>query len=139
MTSRKLLMGLLSSTALMGAWGALDGANAAACGSNCFVKGNVFASVGSSTVDVFTPTGTLVGTLNDASGTTDTTGSAFNSAGNFYVTNFGAGTVSLFNNSGTLVNSSFMTSNNTPEIGECPNHRVLFRPVARGRPRRSPD
>ncbi len=77
MTSRKLLMGLLSSTALMGAWGALDGANAAACGSNCFVKGNVFASVGSSTVDVFTPTGTLVGTLNDASGTTDTTGSAF--------------------------------------------------------------
>ena len=63
----------------------------------------------------FSQTGSLVCSLNDASGTAFTTGSGFDSAGNFYVTNFGSGTVSKFDNSGTLVNSSFMTSNNTPE------------------------
>jgi hypothetical protein len=31
MTSPKLLIGLLSSTALVATWGAIDGANAAAC------------------------------------------------------------------------------------------------------------
>jgi hypothetical protein len=92
----------------------MDGANAAAC-STPYVKGDVFASVGSSTVDVFTPTGTPVCTLNDASGTGNTTGSGFDAAGNFYVTNFGVGNVSKFNNSGGGLVTAFMTSNNTPE------------------------
>jgi hypothetical protein len=108
----KLLVGLLGSTALVAA----TEANAAAC-SSAFVKGDVFASVGSGTVDVFTPTGTLVCNLNDGTGAEFTTGSGFDSAGNFYVTNFGSGGVSKFNNSGGLVASTFMATGavTTPE------------------------
>jgi hypothetical protein len=111
---RRMLRGLLGSAAAIALSGALNGVQAAAC-SSPYVKGDVFASVGSSTVDVFTPTGTLVCTLDDGAGATYTTGSGFDAAGNFYVTNFGAGTVSKFDNSGGLVASTFMTSNNTPE------------------------
>jgi PEP-CTERM motif len=111
---RRILLGLLGTTAAIAVSGMATDAEAAAC-STPYVKGDVFASVGSSTVDVFTPTGTLVCSLNDASGNTYTTGSGFDSAGNFYVTNFDVPTVSKFNNSGTLINSSFMTSSNTPE------------------------
>jgi hypothetical protein len=101
MTSRnRILTGLLSSTALVSAWRAVDTANAAAC-STPYVMGDVFASVGNSTVDVFTPTGALVCTLNDTTGAAFTTGSGFDAAGNFYVTNFGS-SVSKFNNSGAL-------------------------------------
>jgi hypothetical protein len=100
MITQRMVIGLLASVALTIAWGATDGVKAAPC-SSPFVKGNVFASVGSSTVDVFTPTGTLVCTLNDTTGATFTTGSAFDAAGNFYVTNF-SGSVSKFDNSGTL-------------------------------------
>lgn len=73
-----------------------------------YTVGDVFASIGSSQVKEFTPTGTLVQTLNDASGATFTTGSAFDASGNFYVTNFGA-TVSKFDNSGNLLNTNFIT------------------------------
>jgi PEP-CTERM motif len=111
---RRILVGLLGTTAAIAVSGIATDADAAAC-STPYVKGDVFASIGSSTVDVFTPTGTLVCSLNDASGNTFTTGSGFDSAGNFYVTNFDVPTVSKFNNSGTLINSSFMTSSNTPE------------------------
>jgi hypothetical protein len=111
MAYRKLSIGLVSFIALIAA---NDGATAAACNTP-FVVGDVFASVGNSTVNVFTPTGTSVCSLTNTSGTTFTTGSAFDSSGNFYVTNFGAGTVSLFNNTGGLVNSSFMSATNTPE------------------------
>jgi hypothetical protein len=83
-------------------------ANAAPC-SGPYVKGDVFASVGSGTVDVFTPTGSPVCSLNDGTGSTFTTGSGFDSAGNFYVTNFSTGTVSKFNATGGLVSGSFMT------------------------------
>jgi hypothetical protein len=83
-------------------------ANAAAC-SSAYVKGDVFASVGGGTVNVFTPAGSLVCTLNDTTGSTFTTGSGFDSAGNFYVTNFSSGSVSKFDNTGGLVNSSFFT------------------------------
>lgn len=114
MKLRKLAIGLLSTTALTAGWGIYSNAQAAAC-SSPYVKGDVFASVGSSTVNVYTPTGTLVCSLNDASGTQYTTGSAFDPTGNFYVTNFGSGTVSKFDNTGNLVNSSFMSSSNTPE------------------------
>jgi hypothetical protein len=111
-TGRSRLLGT-TAVAVM-ALGSAGAAHAAAC-SSPYVTGDVFASVGSSTVDVFTPTGTLVCSMNDASGATFTTGSGFDSAGNFYVTNFSSGTVSKFNNTGGLVNSSFISSNNTPE------------------------
>jgi hypothetical protein len=111
-TGRSRLLGT-TAVAVM-ALGSAGAAHAAAC-SSPYVTGDVFASVGSSTVDVFTPTGTLVCSMNDASGAQFTTGSGFDAAGNFYVTNFSSGTVSKFNNSGALVNSSFISSNNTPE------------------------
>jgi hypothetical protein len=63
---------------------------------------------------VFTPTGTAVCTLSDGIGGL-TTGSGFDTTGNFYVTTFNNTTVAKFNNSGGLVNSSFISSNNTPE------------------------
>ncbi len=108
MISQTMVIRLLASVAMTCAWGAIDGTSAAPCNTP-FVKGNVFASVGDSTVDVFTPTGTLVCTLNDTTGATFTTGSAFDAAGNFYVTNF-SGSVSKFDNSGTLqVPSTFFT------------------------------
>jgi PEP-CTERM motif len=101
---RNLLIGLLGSTALVSA----TSAHAAAC-SSPYVKGDVFASAGSGQVDVFTPTGTLVCNLNDGLGSV-TTGTGFDKAGNFYVTNFGAGGVTKFNNSGGLVASTFMAN-----------------------------
>jgi hypothetical protein len=77
--------------------------------------GDVFVSVGSGQVQEFTPTGVLVQTLNDGSGSTFTTGSAFDSAGNLYVTNFSIGSVSKFDNSGNLINMNFITGQVFPE------------------------
>lgn len=93
---------------------AITQANAAPC-SSPYAKGDVFASVGGSTVDVFTPTGTLVCSLFDASLGSFATGSGFDKSGNFLVTNFDAGSVSKFNNSGGLVAKFFMTSTNGTE------------------------
>ena len=80
-----------------------------------YVVGHVFAGVGNSQVKEFTPTGTLVQTLNDTTGTTYTTGMCFDPAGNLYVTNFSGSTVSKFDNSGNLVNASFLTGLSSPE------------------------
>ena len=115
MNSRKMMAVALSSTALTLVWGAVNVAQAVPC-TTPYVTGDVFASVGNSTVDVFTPTGTPVCTLNDGSGSTFTTGSGFDSSGNFFVTNFGTETVSKFDNSGGLISSAFITSGNTPEL-----------------------
>ncbi len=72
-----------------------------------YASGQVFASVGNDEVNVFTPDGALVQTLNTLEGVVDgagfTTGSTFDAAGNFYVTNFSANTVSKFDNAGTLI------------------------------------
>jgi hypothetical protein len=105
-----------ATTAAFLALGFAGAAHAAACNSP-YVTGDVFDSVGNSTVDVFTPTGTLVCTLNDQIGS-GTNGSGFDSSGNFYVTTFGSETVAKFDNSGNLVNSAFMQAgphSNTPE------------------------
>ncbi len=114
MYARKLATLLLGTTALTVAGAVTDGAFAAAC-SGAYVAGDVFASVGNSTVNVYTPTGAAVCSLNDASSAQFTTGTGFDSSDNYYVTNYSAGTVSKYNSTGTLVNSAFMTSNNTPE------------------------
>jgi hypothetical protein len=74
-----------------------------------FTVGDVFAAVGGGQVKEFTPTGTLVQTLNDLSGSTFTTGMAFDGSGNLYVTNFSLGTISKFNSDGTLASTNFMT------------------------------
>lgn len=78
-----------------------------------FQLGDVFASVGNGMVRRFTPSGTLLQTLNTGRGGF-TTGSAFDGAGNFYVTDFSAGSVSKFSPTGTLL-GTFATGLRTPE------------------------
>jgi len=83
----------------LGAW-----ANTAFAG---FVIGDVFASVGSGLVREFTPTGTLVQTLNTGTNSTFTAGSAFDAAGDLLVTTFASNVVSKFDVNGTLINGGF--------------------------------
>jgi hypothetical protein len=104
--------GILSATTGVALVLGLAGAAHAAACNTTYATGDVFASVGNSTVDVFTPTGTLVCTLNDLSGSFYTTGSGFDSSGNFYVTNFSTASISQFNNSGTLLSTTYMSTNN---------------------------
>jgi len=80
-----------------------------------YTFGDVFVSVGNGQVVEFTPTGTVVQTLNDGSGSAFTTGSAFDSAGNLYVTNFDTGNVSKFDNKGNLITTTFITGQVNPE------------------------
>lgn len=73
-----------------------------------FAVGDVFASVGNGQVEVFSKTGALKATLDTTMGGF-TTGSAFDAAGNFYVTAFSANVVSKFDANGVLVNSAWTT------------------------------
>jgi streptogramin lyase len=75
-----------------------------------FTVGDVFAAIGSSQVKHFSPTGTLLETLNDTTGSTFTAGMCFDAAGNLYVTNFDANSVSKFNNTGTLVAANYISA-----------------------------
>jgi hypothetical protein len=71
-----------------------------------FTIGDVFASVGGGEVKVYSQTGILKQTLNTGLGGF-TTGSTFDSAGNFYVTGFSANKVSKFDSDGVLVNANW--------------------------------
>jgi PEP-CTERM motif len=125
MTSQKFLIGLLGSTALVAVSIASTDANAAAC-STPYVKGDVFAATGAGTYDVFTPAGALVCTLDDGQHTYTATGSGFDAAGNFYVTNFSANTVSKFNNSGGLVATTFMSTSGLAQTESIDNQSKGF-------------
>lgn len=85
-----------------------------------FANGDVFVAIGNSTVQEYTPNGVLVQTLNDLSGSTYTTGMAFDSTGNLYVTNFSIGTLSQFNIHGALMNTNFITGQVNPESMSMP-------------------
>ena len=56
------------------------------------------------------PNGTLVQNLPDGSGYHETTGMAFDVAGNLYVTNWDFGTVSQIDKTGKVVNAALMTT-----------------------------
>ncbi|HKM55081.1 MAG TPA: hypothetical protein VJY33_16850 [Isosphaeraceae bacterium] len=79
--------------------------------------GNVMVSVeANGLVDEFTPAGTLVQTLNTTKGAgTLTAGSAFDSTGNFYVTDFNANDVSEFDPTGTTLLGSFGSGYNADD------------------------
>lgn len=64
-----------------------------------FATGDVFAAISDGKVNWYRPDGTLVRTLDTGLGGY-TTGMAFDTDNNLYVTNFGAGTVSRFDSSG---------------------------------------
>lgn len=105
MKSRNLLLTTLGVLAL--SLGAALPANAVP-----FTIGNIFVSTGVGTVLEYTPTGTLVQTLNV--GTGFITGSAFDAAGNFYATRFSNGALQKFNADGTSA-GTFATGLPTPE------------------------
>lgn len=71
-------------------------ATASTAVASSYTIGDVFASVGNGLVREFTPTGTLVQTLNTNTSSTFTAGGVFDSSGNFYVTTFSSGIVSKF-------------------------------------------
>lgn len=80
-----------------------------------FATGDVLASVGNGLVDNYSPSGTLLDTLNTASEATYTTGGCFDSAGNFYVTDFDSNALSKFSAGGNLLNSTWATESSVPE------------------------
>src|SRR4051794_34180138 len=53
-----------------------------------YARGDVFASVGHGQVKHFSPTGALLETLDTTTGSQFTTGGCFDTAGNFFVTDF---------------------------------------------------
>lgn len=78
-----------------------------------FQKGDIFASVGKGLVNEYRADGTFVRVLDTGMGGY-TTGSAFDGAGNLYVTDFQANAVSKFNNAGVL-QGTFGSGYGTPE------------------------
>jgi hypothetical protein len=72
-------------------------------GTTPITPGDVLVSVGNGLVKEFTPTGTPVQTLDTGQNSSETTGLAFDGAGNLYVTTFGAQNVYKFNHNGALV------------------------------------
>ena len=90
------------------------------CTTNCqttanFPSGNILVSVGNGKVQMWNRTGTTLLHTFDTGTASFTTGSAFDSAKNFYVTDFGANTVSKFNSDGTLAGSFGSGYNASPE------------------------
>jgi sugar lactone lactonase YvrE len=79
--------------------------------------GTVMASTGNGKVSMFSPDGTFLGQLDTTTGTPFIAGSVFDSAGNFYVTDFFAQAVTKFDPTGTLIGSGFFGSgyNANPE------------------------
>ncbi|HEY6065977.1 MAG TPA: hypothetical protein VIY96_07455, partial [Thermoanaerobaculia bacterium] len=84
-----------------------------------FNVGDVFAGIGAGRFNHFSPTGTLLETLNDGqavgSGQDATTGMCFDPAGNMYGTNINANSMSKFSNNGTLLAATFGSFNASPE------------------------
>jgi sugar lactone lactonase YvrE len=78
-----------------------------------YAVGDVFVSVGNGAVQWRLPDGTLNATLSDGTGGY-TTGSAFDKAGNLYVTNFSNSTVAKYDTHGALL-GQFGSGYQTPE------------------------
>jgi hypothetical protein len=95
-----------------------------------FNVGDVFAGVGRGKFNHFSPTGTLLETLDDTqavgSGEDATTGMCFDPAGNMYGTNLDKGTMSKFSNNGTLLAATFGSFNNNPESCLIINGNTMF-------------
>lgn len=66
-------------------------------------NGTVMVGTGNGKVTEFDQNGTILRQLDTTTGTVEETGSAFDSSGNFFVTDFAANKVSEFDPSGTLI------------------------------------
>jgi hypothetical protein len=82
---------------------------------SAYTIGDVFLDGVSGGVNEYTPSGTLVQTISNASLAGTLTGMAFDSSGNLLVTNFGSGNVVQMDNSGNLKNATFATGMASPE------------------------
>lgn len=80
-----------------------------------FVLGNVMAAVGNGSVKHFTPIGTLLDTLVGGTGSSYTTGMAFDVAGNLYVTTFSSGTVDKYDIGGNFLGAFISGLSGAPE------------------------
>jgi hypothetical protein len=78
-------------------------------------NGDVLAATGDGQVEHFSPSGTLLDTLDNGSGSTFTTGMCFDSSQDLYVTNFSSNTISEFNSAGNLVAETWASVPTTPE------------------------
>ena len=78
-------------------------------------KGTVMVSTGSGKVTEFDQIGTNLGQLDTTTASTYTTGSAFDSAGNFFVTDFSAQQVTKFDPTGALIGPFGSGYNADPE------------------------
>jgi hypothetical protein len=104
--SRRRTILLLAAAAIFAALLAAQSAAAAP-----LTKGDVLAGVGNGQIKEFTPTGTLVQTLDTTEGNTFDTGMCFDSAGNLYATNFSDS--SKFSSGGSLLAASFGSGYNS--------------------------
>ncbi len=78
--------------------------------------GDVFVSVSNGKVQHWNPQGTvLLDTLDTLKGNTSTTGMAFDSIGNLYVTTFAAGDVTKFDNKGVRIGTFGSGYTGSPE------------------------
>lgn len=99
-----------------------------------FSVGDVFAGIGNGRWNHFSPTGTLLATLDDGvvgtvggfSPAHATTGMCFDPAGNMYGTNFAANSMSRFSNDGTLISASVGTFDAQPESCLVANGDTIF-------------
>jgi len=80
-----------------------------------FNVGDVFGAIGNGRYNHFSPTGTLLETLNDTRGGFNTTGMCFDPAGNMYGTNLSSNSMAKFSNTGTLLASTFGSFSANPE------------------------
>lgn len=84
-------------------------------GGIAFQVGDVLAGIGTGQIKHFSPTGTLIQTLDNATSSNEQTGMCFDSVGNLYSTNF-SGSMSKFDNTGNLLQSQWATGfSNSPE------------------------
>ncbi|BCL81282.1 hypothetical protein ccbrp13_37470 [Ktedonobacteria bacterium brp13] len=91
---------LLASTLLMALVGPIHYAHASGVP---YQFGDVFAGVGNGLIDHYSPTGTLLDTLNTGSASLEETGMCFDAAGNLRSTNWTANNMSEFDNQGNRI------------------------------------
>jgi hypothetical protein len=87
----------------------LVGASAAHANGVAMNNGDVLAAVGDGLVKEFSPSGTLLDTLDTGTAATYTTGMCFDSSHNLFVTDFSSD-ISEFNSGGNLVASTWVSS-----------------------------
>ena len=93
----------------------LVGASHARANGVPLTNGDVLAATGNGQVKNFSPSGTLLDTLDTTTGSTYTTGMCFDSSNDLFVTDFSTNALSEFDTGGNLKAASFATTASTPE------------------------